>query len=274
VDVLIERFPQSSKQTLKRMVEQGRVRINGVRARRLTDEVKPHDELRVEDRPRRQDTVSLDPLEKIFEDQDLLIVNKPAGLLTSTGPREKRPTALAIIQNFYKIKEPRTKIGLIHRLDREASGLLVFSKSDVAYESLKTQFFRHDVQRVYHAIVKGNVAPPAGTIESLLVEYADGTVHSTRVAGKGQRAVTHYDTVRQKAPYSELRVRLETGRKHQIRVHLAGRNWPIVGDRVYGKVPAERLMLSAIELGFTHPRTGAPVHFAAPIPEEMSKLMS
>jgi 23S rRNA pseudouridine1911/1915/1917 synthase len=275
VDALVERFPQSSKQTLKRMVEQGRVFINSERAMKLTEVVTSSDQIRIDERPKaRMEPSSLAPLELIFEDRDFLIINKPAGLLTSTVPNEKRATALANIQKNYAKTDPKSQIGLIHRLDRDASGLLVFSKNDLAYESLKTQFFHHTVQRVYHAAVHGSPQPPAGSIESRLVEYVDGTVHTTKATGKGQIAKTHYELRRQKGKISEVRIRLETGRKHQIRVHLAARGWPIVGDLVYGRPDgAARLMLAAVELGFAHPRTKKPVTFSIPVPAELDALI-
>ncbi len=274
VDALAERFPRSSKQTLKRMVEQGRVFIKDQRAHKLTEIVAAIDQVRVDERLKpKLGPTALAPLELIFEDRDLLIINKPAGLLTSTVPNETRATALAIIQKNHARSDPEFQIGLIHRLDRDASGLLVFSKNDLAYESLKTQFFHHTVERVYHAAVHGSPQPPSGSIESRLVEYADGTVHTTKASGRGQLAKTHYELFRQRSRISELRVRLETGRKHQIRVHLASRGWPIVGDSVYGRADgAVRLMLAAVELGFVHPRTKMPVTFRMPPPPELNEL--
>src|ERR1051325_11794745 len=113
----------------------------------------------------------------IYEDGDILVVNKPAGLLTSTVPREKRPTLLKMVREYVAQREPRARVGLIHRLDRDASGLLIFSKNDAAYRSLKTQFFHHEVERVYAVVVRGVPDPRAGRIESDLVERPDGTVH-------------------------------------------------------------------------------------------------
>jgi len=213
------------------------------------------------------------PYQVIFEDADLLVVFKPAGLLTSTGPRERRPTLLAKVTADQQRRNPRARIGLIHRLDRDASGLLVFSKNDAAYASLKSQFFHHSVERVYHAVVRGTPKPPAGRIETRLVERADGVVYSTRQAGRGDLAITDYQTIRTVRRLSLVRVTLQTGRKHQIRVHLAGRNWSILGDAVYGhgeKSPPETsLMLTATRLGLQHPRTGERLTFEIPIPPTM-----
>lgn len=207
----------------------------------------------------------------LFEDDDLLVVNKPPGLLTSTVPRERRPTLAATLRDYLHKTNPRARLGIIHRLDRDASGLLVFSKNHVSFRSLKNQFFHHTVIREYHAIVHGSPNPPAGRIESRLVERADGTVHPTRQHGKGELAITHYETLRTEKNLSLLRLRLETGRKHQIRVHLRSRNLPILGDRLYN--PDEkttRLMLCATRLTFTHPRTHASMTFKIPLPKEFT----
>jgi len=206
----------------------------------------------------------------VYEDDDILVVDKPAGLLTSTGPRERRPTLLARVQTHVAGNQSRARVGLIHRLDRDASGLLVFSKNDPAYRSLKSQFFHHTVGREYRAVVHGVPVPPAGRIETRLVERADGTVYSTRQHGKGQRAITDYEVIRTEGKSSLLRVILQTGRKHQIRVHLSGRGTPVVGDISYGpdKSAARRLMLAATRLTLAHPRTGDSMTFAIPIPPE------
>ena len=205
----------------------------------------------------------------IYEDEDILVVNKPAGLLTSTVPRERRPTLLGALRQYLRKTDPRARLGVIHRLDRDASGLLVFSKNHAAFRSLKNQFFHHTVLREYHAIVHGSPNPPGGRIESRLIERADGTVHPTRQHGKGELAITHYQTLRTEKKLSLLRIRLETGRKHQIRVHLRSRNHPILGDRLYGpddKTP--RLMLCATRLTLSHPRTQASMTFSIPLAKE------
>lgn len=201
----------------------------------------------------------------VYEDEDLLVVNKQAGLLTSTVPRERRPTLLAQVREYVAAREPRARIGLIHRLDRDASGLLIFSKNHAAYRSLKSQFFHHAVRREYRAVVHGVPRPPAGRIETRLVERADGTVHSTRQAGKGQRAITEYGVLKTERKLSLVRVVLHTGRKHQIRAHLAERGTPVVGDKLYGpKDDAGRLMLAAVQLTIVHPRDGRSMTFNLP----------
>jgi 23S rRNA-/tRNA-specific pseudouridylate synthase len=152
-------------------------------------------------------------------------------------------------------------VGLIHRLDRDASGLLVFSKNPAAYASLKRQFFHHTVTRIYHAIVSPAPRQDSGRIESRLVERADGTVHSTRHASKGQSAVTDYLVIKRQENLALLKVTLHTGRKHQIRAHLSESGSPVVGDMLYGGKPHSSLQLAAVELAFNHPRTQTRVSF-------------
>jgi RluA family pseudouridine synthase len=216
----------------------------------------------------REQIASVHPLRIVHEDEDVLVVFKPAGLLTATTERERRATALKLVREYVERSSPRGRgrgrgrVGLIHRLDREASGLLVFSKNDRAYRSLKGQFFHHTVERVYEALVRGTPEPAAGRIESKLVEYADGTVHSTTHPKHGQVAITDYETIRSEpGGRTWVRVRLHTGRKHQIRAHLSERGWPIVGDRVYGGGVTSGggggpLRLRAVRLSIDHPRTG------------------
>ena len=277
LDWLATRYPTAKRETLRRMVAAGRVTVNGARARAAKSAVGPNDRVEVSDRPtarvegagrgRDASGAARLPFRIVHEDEDLLVVDKPAGLLTSTVPGERRPTLLAAVRQYVASRDPRARVGLIHRLDRDAAGLLVFSKSDPAYHSLKTQFFHHDVERMYLAVTSGVPEPRAGRIESRLEERADGTVYTTTSHAKGQRAVTHYEVLAAEKGRALVRVRLETGRKHQIRAHLKERGTPIVGDPVYGRAEKKKpageragpLRLLAARLAITHPRTGAPV---------------
>jgi len=266
LDWLIARYPTAKRETFKEMLSSGRLRVNGERPRSLKAMVGEKDRVVVLDRTARRGPVAKRklPFAIVHEDRDVLVIDKPAGLLTSTNERERRPTAWAAVQEYLAASDPAARAGLIHRLDRDASGLLVFSKNEVAYRSLKQQFLHHTVTRIYIAHVHGHLKPPAGRLESELVERADGVVRSTRMRGKGQVAVTDYETVSTDERGSVLRLTLQTGRKHQIRTQLAEKGAPIVNDVMYGEAECTgALMLTAAELAFDHPGTGRRVHFAA-----------
>lgn len=274
LDVLSDLAPATTRTRLRQLLEHGRVQVNGKIVKVAKTEVGPSD--RVEILPRAA-AAAVAPIPRlpfaiVHEDADLIVIDKPAGLLTSTVPREKRPTALAAVRAWAAVRHPKASVGLIHRLDREASGLLVFSLNREAFASLKQQFFEHTARRVYAAIVDRPLNPPQGTIHSRLVEYVDGTVHATRTS-RGEPAVTHYATTATVNGLHLLRVTLETGRKHQIRAHLQQQNSPILGDTLYGGSPASRLMLAAIELELRHPRDGAVRTFQIPLPEPIAARM-
>jgi 23S rRNA pseudouridine1911/1915/1917 synthase len=274
LDWLIARYPTAKRQTLRRMVEQRRVILNGEPVTTVKHSIDDGDELRVDERPKREEKPAPAlPFPIVYEDADVLVIDKPAGLLTSTVPREPRPTALALVRTYLAKREPQARVGLIHRLDRDASGLLVFSKNDQAYQSLKRQFFRHTVDRVYLAVVREKLNPRAGRIESRLVELPDGTVRSSRRPDSGERAISDYQVIRTERGLSLVRVTLQTGRKHQIRVHLSERGAPIVGDPVYAPNDeahsAPRLLLAAVELAFDHPRTTKRCNFKIAAPDEI-----
>ena len=270
-DWLRLQYPQAKQNTLRQMLQTKRVRVNGALARKMTQPIQATDRIEVIDRVRtaKVPVNSIHPMDLIFEDDALLVVHKPVGLLTSTVPREKRPTALAILSRYLREHDPAANLGLIHRLDRDASGLLVFSKSPEIFTSLKHQFYKHSVRREYIAITRGIPTPPAGRIESFLVELPDGSVRSTKRPGHGQRAVTDYETVARGDGMAAVRVTLLTGRKHQIRAHLYERGVPIVGDRMYGPADdAPRMMLANVVLGFKHPGTGEAVEFEIQVPKQ------
>jgi 23S rRNA pseudouridine1911/1915/1917 synthase len=254
LDVLGAQFPASSKSSLRKLLESGRVTVNGRPARIARQTLTPADRVVVLPRPR--ESTPEWPLPVVYVDEDILVIDKPAGLLTSTVPREKRPTAVAILRDYAARALPAARVGLVHRLDREASGLLVFSLSPRAHGALKAQFADRTAGRSYRAIVRGRPRPDRGTIDASLAEYVDGTVHPSTHNRHAQSAITHYELIATTPDRSMLHVRLETGRKHQIRVHLAGIGHPIVGDTLYGGPAADRMMLAAVELTLEHPAGG------------------
>jgi 23S rRNA pseudouridine1911/1915/1917 synthase len=204
----------------------------------------------------------------VFEDDSVIVVDKPSGLLTMGTETERSKTLYAALRAYVNSKRPPEKIFIVHRLDREASGLLVFAKNEQTKEHLQNQFKDHSAGRVYAAVAEGRVLPEQFTIRSMLAENAAHRVYSTKKASDGKPAVTHVRVLKRNAKSSMLEVRLETGRKHQIRVHLAERGHPIVGDKIYGSRinSLGRLGLHGMHLEFEHPRTKQRMAFDSPCP--------
>jgi tRNA pseudouridine32 synthase/23S rRNA pseudouridine746 synthase/23S rRNA pseudouridine1911/1915/1917 synthase len=220
-------------------------------------------------RPTRPTTRHLpEGLAILHEDPDILVVEKPPGLLTvGTDKGESRTVYFALTDYVRKgyAKSPK-RVFVVHRLDREASGILVFAKSEQAKRSLQDQW--PETTKKYLAVVHGAMAQPSGTIASYLAESAAYRVYSTPDETKGKLSRTAYVVLRETRDFSLLEVELLTGRKHQIRVHLAESGHPIVGDRKYGKrdLAHSRLALHALSIAFTHPFNGRPCRFETDVP--------
>ena len=209
----------------------------------------------------------------VFEDEFVIVVDKPARLLTMATESERVNTVYALLRARAG-KNQRQKIFIVHRLDREASGLLVFAKSSQAKENLQDQFKAHTAGRGYIAVVEGRVGRDQFTIRSYLAENAALRVYSTNKSSAGKLAITHVMVLKRKSKTTTLDVRLETGRKHQIRVHLAGLGHPIVGDKAYGSRinPIGRLALHGTRLEFRHPATGELMRFDSAAPRQFETL--
>lgn len=210
----------------------------------------------------------------VYEDRALLVVDKPAGLLTIATETEKRRTVYAVLFDQLRRRRPPERPFIVHRLDREASGLLVFAKTETAKRHLQDQFKDHSAHRMYRAVAEGCLADDTRTLRSYLAENAAYRCYSTRDPAKGKLAVTHIRVVQRTASRTHLDVELETGRKHQIRVHLAELGHPLVGDLFYGhpKNPLRRLALHGMKLVFTHPLSGKTMAFESPPPASFMRL--
>jgi 23S rRNA pseudouridine1911/1915/1917 synthase len=210
----------------------------------------------------------------VFEDETIIVVDKPPGLLTIATETEREKTIYAWLRRRVNQKTPAERIFIVHRLDREASGLLVFAKTIEAKERLQEQFKSHSAGRRYCAVVDGRVEENDFSIRSYLAENVAYRVYSSRKKGVGKLAITHVHVVRRNPKNTVLEVRLETGRKHQIRVHLAERGHPIVGDKIYGSGanPIRRLALHGERLSFVHPRTGKRLEFESKYPKSFDAI--
>lgn len=216
----------------------------------------------------------IDRIRIVFEDDRIIVVEKPAGLLTMATDTERSKTVYAALRSYLTNKKRPEQLFIVHRLDREASGLLVFAKTVEAKTRLQDQFKDHSAGRRYIAVVEGRVMEDDFTIRSYLAENAAYRVYSTRNKKIGKLAVTHGHVLKRNSKTTLLELRLETGRKHQIRVHLAERGHPIVGDKSYGSRsnPIRRLALHGAHLDFKHPSTGQSMRFEARPPTAFDRL--
>ena len=265
-------YPDSSKTTLRQLLQGGRVRVNGEIEKDAKRQLERDDFIDVS--PRAEDRALPSGLSILHEDTDVIVVLKANGLLTVATERERENTAQAYL-NAYLGARREERIHVVHRLDRETSGVLVFAKNFHARERLKEQFAAHMVDRLYVAVIEGAIQPAAGTIRSHLLERKDLRMQSVEAHPDAKLAITHYRTIANAGPYSVLEVTLETGRKNQIRAHLSEAGHPVVGDQMYGSStnPLDRLGLHAKLLGFVHPTTGRKMIFTAPLPKSFRDLM-
>jgi 23S rRNA pseudouridine1911/1915/1917 synthase len=239
------------------------------------------------------------PLHIYYEDADLIVINKPAGLVMHPAAGHESDTLVNALLNHTRslaVGFHEERPGIVHRLDKETSGVLVVAKNDFSLEDLARQFRARTVHRIYYALVHGEVKNPAGTIQSYLRRHpADRKRFASEKLGpkqepRGKRAVTHFTRLKAyPCGISKVRCRLETGRTHQIRIHMSEMGHPILGDDLYGSASRlnsiknlavrklvggmNRIALHAAELGFTHPRSGEKMSFEAPWPEDLAEIL-
>ena len=211
----------------------------------------------------------------LYEDKDILVVDKPAGLLTVATEREKSRTAYSILKDYIRTGcgRCRKRLFVVHRLDRDTSGILIFAKSEEAMLRLKAQW--KQTEKKYLAVVHGKCEKSSETITTYLAEDRDYNVYSTADSTMGKLAQTAYKVLRVTKRYSLLEVSLLTGRKNQIRVHLAGIGHPVAGDKKYGRrnEAHARLALHARSISFKHPFSGEQLTFEAEVPAYFEKLV-
>jgi len=218
----------------------------------------------------------------VYEDADIVVVDKPVGVAAHPTPGWTGPTVLAgLLAAGHTVATggAAERQGIVHRLDAGTTGVMVVAKSERAYSALKRAFREREVSKIYHALVQGHPDPLRGTIDAPIGRHPAGDGRFAVVAD-GRPSVTHYDTLEAFRAASLLEVRLETGRTHQIRVHLAAVRHPCVGDRLYGADPVlaarlglNRQWLHAVRLSFAHPADGRLVEFASPYPADLQHAL-
>lgn len=220
------------------------------------------------------------PLEIAFEDGDVIVVNKPRGMVVHPAPGHSSGTLVNALMFHCKDLSGingELRPGIVHRIDKDTTGLIMAAKNDKAHASLAAQLKEHSVNRRYLALVHGNISHDQGTIDAPIGRDAQDRKLYTVTDRNSKHAVTHFTVVERFGDYSLLELKLETGRTHQIRVHMKYIGHPLVGDPVYGKSKGIKLngqALHAAVLGFVHPSTGEYMEFSAPMPSDMNELLT
>ncbi|AWB45346.1 RNA pseudouridine synthase [Paenibacillus sp. CAA11] len=272
---------QVSRSQIQLWIENGHIKVNGL-------QVKSNYKLSV------NDIVALEipevssveiipediPLDVYFEDQDVIVVNKPRGMVVHPAPGHASGTLVNALMFHCKDLSGingELRPGIVHRIDKDTSGLLMAAKNDMAHASLAAQLKEHSVTRKYYALVHGNLAHDQGTVDAPIGRDPHDRKMFTVTEKNSKEAVTHFQVVERFGDYTLLELKLETGRTHQIRVHMKFIGHPLVGDPVYGRSKGIKMngqALHAAVLGFMHPRTGAYEEFSAPLPQDMEELLA
>jgi 23S rRNA pseudouridine1911/1915/1917 synthase len=262
---LLTAVAPTNRTRVKQLLAGGAVHVNGKPVTRHDHPLRPGDAVTIDRRP----SPPAPGLPVVYEDDFFLIVDKPPGLLTVATDREKDETAFRLVAGGMPVRP-----AVVHRLDRETSGLLLFAKSPAIRDKLQRDWDR--VEKTYLAVVEGTPRPAEGRIENFLTEDKSLRVRASATSRPdSKRAVSRFRVVRKGPRFSLVEVVIETGRKHQIRVHLAGLGCPIVGDDAYGSTanPAKRLGLHAHRLAFDHPVTGKRVVVESPLPAALARIV-
>ena len=265
-----------TRSAAQRLIKEGCVLRNGKPAKK-NDKLNPGDRIEVSlPEVKETEIVPTDiPLDIVYEDEDVIVINKPKGLVVHPAAGHQEDTLVNGLL-FSKAGElsginGELRPGIVHRIDKDTSGLLAVAKNDLAHTVLASQLKDHSMARTYDAIVCGNLKEDAGTVDAPIGRHPSDRKKMCVIARNSKEAVTHWEVVKRYRGYTHIRCKLETGRTHQIRVHMAHIGHPILGDTVYGhkkpELGQDSQCLHAGALCFRHPRDGRPVMVFAPLPE-------
>lgn len=266
---LLERMSNRGRNTVKSLLARGQVSVNDKVVTAYNYPLQPGQTVTI-DKNNVTTTPPLVGLTIMYEDEEVIVIEKEAGLLSVSSPQENEMTAYRQLMAHVRTENPKNRIFVVHRLDRDTSGIMMFAKREEVQQKLQNAWQEKVKERSYVALVEGGVKRQEGTISSWLKESRTLKMYSSPYPNDGQHAVTHYKVIQSSRDFSLLEVHLETGRKNQIRVHMQDIGHPIAGDKKYGAKSKGigRLGLHARVLAFEHPAKGEVMRFETEIPKE------
>ncbi len=270
---LTEKFPEKSRSTIKAMLAHKQITVGDLITTKFDFPLK-RGQMVFLNKKKSDEKPKFRGMRLVYEDADLIVIEKGSGLLSMATDTEKNKTAYSMLSEYVKRFNPKNLIFIVHRLDRETSGLMMFAKSKQVQEILQKDWNNAIIERSYVVVVEGTVETPEGTITSWLKENKAMVMYSSQIPDDGMKAVTHYKVLKTDKQYSLLEVKLETGRKNQIRVHMKDFGYPVTGDKKYGakQNPIGQMGLHARVLAFRHPGSGKAMRFDTPVPLKFQKL--
>jgi len=271
---LLLQLKQKSRDNIKSLLKNKQVIVNGESISQFNHPLKPGDKVTVRWEKTADGNIS-NNLQIIYEDEHLIVIEKHAGLLSIATESGIFATAYSILSSYVKQQKPTNKIFIVHRLDRDTSGVMMFARSENVQRLLQKNWKENVKQRTYAVIVEGKVEDQEGTLKSYIYESKSLMMHSTQDPDKGEMAITHFRTIKTNNKYSLLEANLDTGKKNQIRLHMQDMGHSVVGDKKYGAKgnPIGRLGLHASLLEFIHPITGKVLRFESKIPAKFRLLV-
>lgn len=271
---LLDNFTSMSRNNIKKLLANQQILVNGAAVRQFDFLLAKGDIVSISPYIVRKDGKRVSKLKILYEDDELIVINKPAGLLTIATDKEKEQTAYRLMMDYVREENPKNRVFVVHRLDKETSGVLLFSKSENLKDLLQDRWNDLVQTREYIAICEGIFNKKEGTRVSYLLPTKTNLMFSSHKPNDGQKAITHYQVIEENEEYSILKVKIDTGRKNQIRVHMKDLGHNVVGDDKYGseKNPINRLGLHARVLEFEHPVNDKHFKFIADVPKEFLDL--
>jgi 23S rRNA pseudouridine1911/1915/1917 synthase len=271
---LVSSLTGKSRDNIKSLLRNRQVLVNGEPVTQFNHELRPGDTI-VISAARHTGGLMARNMRLVYEDEYLIVIDKNAGLLSMASDNEKYLTAYNILSTYVKSQKPSNRIFIVHRLDRDTSGLMMFARSEKVQSLLQRDWKRNVTARTYVALVEGEVTEPEGVIKSYIYESKALVMHSTPDPKRGDLAVTRFRLLKSGSEYSLLEITLETGKKNQIRLHMQEKGHSIAGDKKYGATssPIGRLGLHASVLAFIHPVTGREMRFESKVPAKFRRMV-